>query len=129
MRMPTKNEPELSYRERLNEIYQDDRYFRSLRLKRPSLDQFERLASMLEIHWRGRLPKPFIYPDVLGGVSLEWYLHNTETTLEINLKTLQGKYHSFNFTTEKELFRTLKLDIPSEWDWLIESIKSIQKGN
>lgn len=126
--MKTTTKP-ISKRERIEEIYSDVRYFKSLGLTRPAKECFDRFADILEKEWRGRFPEPYIYPDVLGGISVEWYLYNTEITLEVNLKTLQAYYYALNFTTDAEDSRTLDLSTYEAWDWLRRAIKSIQKGN
>lgn len=64
----------------------------------------------------------YIYSTEDGGVRFEWPLSPYEASLDINLKTHVGEWHSLNMETDECETRTLNLDDYTDYLWLIGRI-------
>lgn len=81
----------------------------------------------LEYASSGRFPDeallPHIYPTPEGGIQMEWEQDDIVSSLEIDLETRHGEWFQFSRSTEECAERTLNLDAPRDWSWLISEIK------
>ena len=80
--------------------------------------QFERL-------YPDDLPLPYIYPELSGGVHIEWSIGNIEVGLAISSSDRTGKWHSLDFQTKAGDERSLNLDQADSWDWITGEIRKM----
>ena len=69
----------------------------------PNNNGLDWLAEKLRINYPHNFPRIYSYPTSEGGVSLEWQINPYDIELEVNLKTHQGEYNSFNVILVKFL--------------------------
>ncbi|MEI6757556.1 MAG: hypothetical protein FDX18_04235 [Chlorobium sp.] len=93
----------------------------------PGKDGLDRLAERFDLYYSEELPLPYIYPTTEGGVQAEWTLGSSEITLEINLDTLAGEWHSLNMITNEQNVRTLQLESVEEWSWINQTIQKLSE--
>jgi hypothetical protein len=72
---------------------------------------------------------PYLYPTPEGGVQAEWSIQSNEITLEINLTTYEAEWLSLNLDTGDHLAKSLNLNQPESWHWLIKQIQKLDKAD
>ena len=94
--------------------------------------KFRRSELVVTVDWEqfpSELPLPCTYPKPDSGIQLEWSFPNSiDADLEVDLISHTGLWTNYdmsnncNPTTQK-----LALDENSDWNWLIEKIKSLSE--
>ena len=67
-------------------------------------------------------PLPHTYPTPEGGVRMEWSQGANVIVLEIDLNSRIGEWLWFDRNSDAEMERTLDLDVPDSWEWLVSEI-------
>jgi hypothetical protein len=83
------------------------------------------LASAINEHYTDDLPLPYIYPVAEGGVRLEWTFGSKDVSVEIDLRSHSGEWHSLNLDTDDEENRTLNLDLTEDWKWMATRLRTL----
>lgn len=91
----------------------------------PNDDALSRLAASFDRYYPRGLPLPHVYPTIEGGVQAEWSIQSNEVSLNVNLSTLEGEWHSLDMDTDNEERRMLNLVDTGCWAWLAERIRSL----
>ncbi|MEO5335236.1 MAG: hypothetical protein H7839_24770 [Magnetococcus sp. YQC-5] len=91
----------------------------------PSTEGLRWFSGQFENHYTANAPLPCLYPTAEGGIQAEWTLGEWEVSLEVNMDTHQGEWHSLNMKTEDEVFLMLELNDPTAWHWLGEQIRQL----
>ncbi len=91
----------------------------------PNSEALDWLATSFDCRYPDDLPLPHVYPTLEGGVLAEWSSPPNEVSLDVNLATRQGEWHSLDVNTDAENARTLNLADNSGWTWIAEKIRSI----
>lgn len=58
---------------------------------------------------------PYIYPTPEGGVMMEWTVKKKEISIEVDLLTHQGVYHSYDFNNNETYQVMIDLDIEDSY--------------
>ena len=87
------------------------------------------LTRTYESHIPDDCPFPYAYPTPDGGVRLEWDLGTSESSLEVDLDGHTAYWHSLDHSSGTELSRSINLDKPNEWKWLLERIAELRGGS
>ena len=82
------------------------------------------LATRFDHHFPDDLPLPHTIPTVEGEVRMEWDTPDSVIILEINLQTYQSSWLWFDPNSEEEQDRTISLDSPIDWDWMVGEIRN-----
>lgn len=91
--------------------------------KAPSAKGLDWFSAEFDKHYPDDLPLPYLYPTAEGGVRAEWSLANIEASIEIDLETKNGEWHSLDLTTDDDDSHTLNLDENAGWSWFVGRIK------
>jgi hypothetical protein len=83
------------------------------------------LAREIKTRYPGELPLPYIYPVAEGGVRLEWSITSHEVSLEIDLGGKSGEWHALDLDRDVDESRSLNLDDPASWDWMIRRLSEM----
>ena len=92
----------------------------------PTHEGLTKLGDLYAMHFSYALPQPYLYPTPEGGVRAEWTFGSNEVSLNINLETLSGEWHTVDLATREDEENTLDLTVPSSWQWLSERIKALE---
>lgn len=92
----------------------------------PLHDGLDWLADSFERDFPADLPQPFLYPTPEGGVRAEWTRHPHESSLEIDLSARVGAWHCLNLETDADQSRSLVLDDPKDWAWLLGELRRLE---
>ena len=71
------------------------------------------------------LPLPYLYPTPDGGVLVEWSFKPHEASLEIDLATKQGEWHSLNLDNDLEDSASFKLENPNQWQQFVDKLRQL----
>ena len=88
----------------------------------PDPDGLDWLAASFGEHYPKSRRLPFFYPNFEGGVRAEWAIKNFEVSLEMNLETHQGYYHSLDHESGIDYDRILDLNDATDWRWLVNDL-------
>lgn len=94
----------------------------------PTPDQFSWLEGFFSHGYPSSLAAPLIFPTAEGGVQLEWTLGAAEITLEVDLSSKQGELHSYDFSSEEEVFKPIDMGDPAGREELHAFIKDAMTG-
>lgn len=94
----------------------------------PSSVGLDWFAKSFEGNYPEELSLPFVYPTAEGGVQAEWTLGEHDLSLEVNLTSHQGQWHSLNLKTREDSIRELNLDDAEDWKWLEKQISQLAGG-
>ena len=86
------------------------------------------LSRSFKQHYPEDLPLPYLFPTEEGGVQAEWSLGPKEVSLEIELSSRSGEWHTLDMETNEVSERTLNLEDAGDWKWLVEQIRQMNKG-
>lgn len=89
----------------------------------PSHDGLDWLSRVFETYYPDELLLPYLYPTEEGGIQAEWSLAPFDISLEINLQTHGAHWHCLNLKTNDAVEKSLDLDNPEEWKWLLNEIQ------
>lgn len=89
----------------------------------PAHDGLDWLSGVFDRHFPDDLPLPYLYPTAEGGVRAEWSIKPFELSLEIDLPSHAGNWHSLNLNDDAEQATTLQLDSASDWELLAEEVR------
>ena len=81
------------------------------------------LEEAFRLHYTGKAPPPHIYPTSEGGVSAEWRIKPFYISLDIDLATKQGDWHSMNMETYISTTEDINLTDEQGWQWLVSAIR------
>lgn len=90
----------------------------------PASAALDWLTVAFEERYPSDLRLPYLFPIPNGQVLAEWSLAPWSLSLEINLATKRGYWHSLNLDTDAEVEKELDLSAGDEWDWVAEQIRS-----
>lgn len=90
--------------------------------KAPGDEGLNWFAASFDRRFPDGLPLPRVYPTAEGGLQLEWTLGSKEISLEVDLATHRGEWHSLDLASDTEDSRTLNLDEAGDWAWLVTEI-------
>ena len=94
----------------------------------PAKDGLDWLTSRFE-SYPDELPLPYLYPTGEGGIQAEWSLAGHEASLEIDLSSHSGEWHSLNMLDPRdEAFRMVNLGDTEDWQWLISQLLQLSGG-
>jgi hypothetical protein len=94
----------------------------------PSHEGLDWLSQAFDRHYPDDLPLPFVYPTLEGGLQAEWSIGPNEASLEIDLTTRRGGWHSLDAGTDGDESRDLDLAQPKDWQWVAERIAKLSAG-
>ena len=86
------------------------------------------LAARFDRHFPEELPLPHLYPTEEGGVQAEWSLAPGEASLEVDLGSHQGEWHSLDLDTDDESSEALNLDDDEAWTRLATAVRGMAGG-
>lgn len=82
------------------------------------------ITATFEERYPDDLPLPYLFPTPAGGVIAEWSLAPYSMSLEIDLATKHGYWHSLNVDTDDEFEKQLDISNPNDWEWITGQIRS-----
>ena len=86
------------------------------------------LEEAFRLHYTGKAPPPYIYPaSEGGGVSVEWRIGPFYISLDVDLATKQGEWHSMNMETYISTTEDINLTDEQGWQWLVDAIREKMK--
>jgi hypothetical protein len=85
-------------------------------------DGVDWLAECFVFYWPAKASLPWIFPTPEGKVSLEWVDPIWSLTMEIDLSSRIGSWHSLNTRTDEELSRDVDLSNQDGWQWVLEQL-------
>jgi hypothetical protein len=94
----------------------------------PSGDGLDRLARAFEDNFPEAAPLPFAYPTPEGGVRFEWSIGPHEISLDIDLKTMSGAWHSLNLDDDEDKMNTVPLSTRDGWGWIVGQLTGVRSG-
>jgi len=94
----------------------------------PSRKGLDWISEAFGAHYPEELPLPYLYPTAEGGIQAEWSVGTVEVSLEIDLETHTGQWHTVDMETHADGSRELNLDDASSWEWLVEQIQQMTGG-
>jgi hypothetical protein len=86
------------------------------------------LSEVFDKNYPDKLPLPYLYPTPTGGVQAEWSLGKSEISLDIDLGTHIGRWHSLNVDTDEEDSSELNLENEGAWQMLAGKIQQVAEG-
>ena len=95
--------------------------------KAPCEKGLDWLEEAFRLHYTGKAPPPYIYPTPEGGISAEWDIKPFGISLEINLATKHGEWHSINLETHISDTEDINLTDEQGWQWLVNAISEKMK--
>ena len=95
----------------------------------PSFEGLDWLSLLIENKFPSDLPLPYTYPKPDGGIQLEWSFPNSvDADLEVDLISHTGLWTNYDISNNCDFAtKKLVLDENSDWNWLIEKIKSLSE--
>lgn len=90
----------------------------------PSRDRLTDLKDLFETYFFGDLPLPFLLPTESGGVRAEWSTGVWESSLDIDLESMSGYWHTWNKENDEDSELDLNLDEEEGWDSLRNALMS-----
>ena len=90
--------------------------------KAPPPNGLSWFAGVFDDTYSERLALPHVYPTVAGGLRGEWSVGSREISLEVDLKGRTGEWHELDVNTDEENGRSLSLDLPAHWKWMMERL-------
>ena len=94
--------------------------------KAPTHEGLTKLGDLYAMHFSCALSQPYLYPTPEGGVRAEWTFGSNEVSLNIDLETLSGNWHTVDLATREDEENTLDLTEPSSWQWLSTRIQALE---
>jgi hypothetical protein len=85
----------------------------------PSHEGLDWLARVLKDRYSKSLPLPYAYPVPDGGIQLEWSIKRLEISLEVDLESRTGDWHSLDLNTHEEEQSELNLSDDADWTWIM----------
>jgi hypothetical protein len=90
-------------------------------LSREGLDW---LAGMIRKLYPDTLPPPFVYAMPDGRLQLEWSFKCREISLEVDLATKAGEWHSLDVDTGTEEAKTFDLATEPDWSRVVDRLRT-----
>ena len=91
--------------------------------KAPCEQGLDWLEEAFRLHYTGKAPPPYLYPTSEGGVSAEWHIKPFYISLDIDLATKQGEWHSMDMETHISDTEDINLTDEQGWQWLVSTIR------
>lgn len=91
----------------------------------PSREGLDWLADAFDLNYPEDLPLPYLFPTSSGKMLAEWSLKPWSPTVEIDLATKQGLWHSLNLDTDVESSKVLNLSHSEDWKQLADEIRAM----
>ena len=92
----------------------------------PDYEGLNWLENAFVKNYPDNLPLPFTYPTPDGSIQMEWIISRVEIELEINLENHRAEWFRFDMSKKGDYYsKKLELDQLSDWEWIINDIKSI----
>lgn len=91
--------------------------------KAPSHEGLDWLAGIIRSLYSDNLPPPYVYPTPEGGVQLEWSLDGREISLEVDLGSKTGEWHSFDLSTKDEELKRFDLATATGWSEIVRRLR------
>jgi hypothetical protein len=85
----------------------------------PSHEGLDWLARVLNDRYPNSLPPPYAYPVPDGGIQLEWSIKRREISLDVDLESRTGDWHSLDLDTQEEEQSELNLSDDADWSWIL----------
>ena len=89
----------------------------------PSHEGLDWLIGAFASHFPNEAMLPRTYPTEDGRVRMEWSIKNNAMILEIDLTTHTGDWLWFDRNSSDDHERSLDLDKPLSWKWLVSEVK------
>ena len=89
----------------------------------PSLEGLDWLSDAFERRYPDDAPLPYTYPNLEGGIRMEWSAENNAVILEIDIDDHSAEWLWFDRESDDEFERTLNLDDIADWQWLASEIR------
>lgn len=96
--------------------------------KAPLRLELQWLSERLARHFLSSDRQPFLYPTAEGNVRLEWTFGTVETSLEVDLNTHIGNWHSLNLQTDTDETDVLHLSNEEAWLRLARKVQSLARS-
>lgn len=96
--------------------------------KAPPRLELQWLSERLARHFISSDCQPFLYPTAEGNVRLEWTFGMNETSLEVDLNTHAGNWHSLNLQTDVGETDTLQLSSEDAWGRLARKVQGLSRS-
>jgi hypothetical protein len=93
--------------------------------KAPSQHGLNWLEGMIRSHYPDKLPSPYIYPVPDGGIQLEWSLRGREISLEVDLESKLGEWHSLDLDTKEEELERSDLATAPDWSRIVDRLRQV----
>ena len=74
---------------------------------------------MLNDRYPKSLPPPYAYPVPEGGIELEWSIKRREISLDVDLESRTGDWHSLDLNTHEEEQSELNLSDDADSSWIL----------
>lgn len=81
------------------------------------------LSASFNRYYPEGLIRPRLYPTFDGGVQAEWVIKSTDVSININLLSREGEWHSLDLVSDTERQRILSLDDENAWKWIVKEIQ------
>ena len=96
--------------------------------KAPPADGLDWLTNAFGQRYPEDLVLPHLYPTGEGGVQAEWTFKPFEVSLEIDLMTHMGRWHSLDLATGNDEAAEIDLNDNGSWIWLANQVKRMAGG-
>ena len=94
--------------------------------KAPTHEGLTKLGDLFAMHFSSVLPQPYLYPTPEGGIRAEWTFGSNEVSLNIDLESLSGEWHTVDLATREDEEQTLNLTAHPSWQWLSARIQALE---
>lgn len=92
-------------------------------------ERLDWLAAQFDRHYPDDLPLPYLYPTAEGGVQAEWSLADRDITLDMDLATGLGEWHSLGMKNGQDFEKPINLMEDDGWQWLAEQIRTLEQND
>jgi len=88
--------------------------------KAPSHAGLDWLTRIFERNYPEGIQLPYLYPTPQGSILAEWTVGDFEFSLDIDLESKSGHWHSLEASSDNEEKRTIELDDVEAWTWIAQ---------
>ena len=91
--------------------------------KAPCEKGLDWLEEAFRLHYTGKAPLPYLFPTPEGGIQAEWNIKPFGISLEIDLATKHGEWHSIHLKTHISETEDINLTDEQGWQRLVDAIR------
>lgn len=93
-------------------------------IPKDSIIKFKKLFLDKELLYT--LSKPFIYPTIDGGLSIEWDFQKFHATLDVDMKTFEAKLLYYSADDKLDDEKTVEYNLKLQKDWSLLELQVLK---